>query len=410
MTNHVPTPWATGAEQVDWVAAEPGEGPPMSRRARMRSQGPYSASVPPMISDLQVTVSPQIAAEAAEAANALTRFDARTAGELGGAELGPLAAVLLRTESASSSQIEQITAGAKELALASIGESDRPNARLVAANVSAMERAIALSQQITVEGIVDIQALLLGPSDPEHVGIRKEAVWIGPRASTPHTASFVAPQHERVPGLLDDLVVFTRRTDVEPMVQTALAHAQFETIHPFTDGNGRTGRALAQACLRSYGVIQQVTMPVSAGLLSAVEDYYEALTAYRAGDLDPIVAAFSSAAFHAVGNGERLVRDLLEIRARWRTSLRARSDASVWRALPVVLSQPALTVNVLAERIGISVTAAQTAIDQMVAAEVLALANANRRNRVWVAREVLDALDEFAKRAGRRRLPGQRSH
>ena len=65
----------------------------------------------------------------------------------------------------------------------------------------------------------------------------------------------------------------------------------------------------------------------AAGLLSAVEDYYEALTAYRAGDLDPIVAAFSSAAFHAVGNGERLVRDLLEIRARWRTSLRARSDA-----------------------------------------------------------------------------------
>ena len=111
-----------------------------------------------------------------------------------------------------------------------------------------------------------------------------------------------------------------------------------------------------------------------------------------------------------MGNGERLVRDLLEIRARWRTSLRARSDASVWRALPVVMSQPALTVNVLAERIGISVTAAQTAIDQMVAAEVLALANANRRNRVWVAREVLDALDEFAKRAGRRRLPGQRSH
>ena len=401
------TGWAAGSEWVDWAPPNPAQGAQMSRRERLSSRGPYRACVPAFISELQVTLSPEVGAEGAEAANALTRFDASTAATLGEGEVGPLAAVLLRTESASSSQIEQITAGAKELALASIGESNRPNARLVAANATAMERAIALSQEISAETVVDVQAALLGGSDPTHVGFRDQPVWIGSRASSPHTANFVAPQAGRVPGLIDDLVAFTQRTDLEPMTQTALAHAQFETIHPFIDGNGRTGRALAQACLRYFGVVERITVPVSAGLLSAVEDYYEALTAYRDGDLDPIVSVFARAAFQAVRNGEKLVAELVDIHARWREAVRARSDAAVWRALPMVLSQPATTVTVLAEGIGVSLTAAQTAIDQMVAAQIVTPVGSGRRNRVWIAQEVLAALDDFALRAGRRRTPGR---
>lgn len=371
----------------------------------MRNRGPYAASVPPNIAGLALPLSPGTATEAAEAANALTRFDASMASALGGGEVSPLAAVLLRAESASSSQIEQITAGANALALASIGESDRPNAALVAANAAAMEKAIALSDRISAEAIVDVQAALLQGSDPARTGsFRSEPVWIGARGSSPHTASFVAPRADRVPGLIEDLVAFTRRTDVEPFTQVAIAHAQFETIHPFTDGNGRTGRALAQAMLRSYGITQRITAPVSAGLLSEVESYYAALTAFRHGDLDPIVNAFSAAAFAAIGNGEALIGDLIRIRDEWAARVQARSHASVWRALPWVMSQPAVTVNHLAERLGVSKPAAQTAIDQMVAAEVLSPTNNFRRNRVWVADEVLEALDAFAERAGRRRF------
>ncbi len=104
----------------------------------------------------------------------------------------------------------------------------------------------------------------------------------------------MAPRFERVPRLIDDLVAFTQRTDIEPYLQVALAHAQFETIHPFTDGNGCTGRALVQAMLRSSGITQRITVPVSVGLLNEVEDYYEALTAYRSGDLDPIRSSLRS--------------------------------------------------------------------------------------------------------------------
>lgn len=359
-----------------------------------------------MIAGLDVVVSREVATEAAEAANALTRFDASMATVFGGGEVSPLAAVLLRTESASSSQIEQITAGAGSLALASIGESDRPNAALVAANAAAMERALALSDHISGEAIIDMQTALLGGSAPAQVGaFRSEPVWIGAAGSSPHSSSFVAPRAEIVPSLIDDLVAFVHRTDVEPFLQVAVAHAQFETIHPFADGNGRTGRALVQSMLRSYGITQLITVPVSAGLLSEVEAYYAALTAYRRGELDPVVTEFARAAFRAIDNGETLIRSLARLRDGWAARVQARSHAAVWRALPVVISQPAVTVNYLSERLRVSKPTAQAAIDQMVSAGILAPANNFRRNRVWVASEVIDALDAFAERAGRRRFP-----
>lgn len=405
MSNVLENPWACTSEQVEWPVPSPDEARQMSRRERLRSRGPYAASVPAEIAGLDVTVAREVATEAAEAANALTRFDASMASALGGDEVSPLAEVLLRTESASSSQIEQITAGAKALAMASIGESDRSNAALGAANAAAMEKAVALSDQLSADTIVDVQAVLLHESDPVHTGaFRSEPVWIGARGSSPHSASFVAPRFERVPRLIDDLVAFTQRTDIEPYLQVAIAHAQFESIHPFTDGNGRAGRALVQAMLRSSGLTRQLTVPVSAGLLSEVEGYYEALTAYRSGDLDPIVTAFSHAAFAAIENGEVLVGELADIREAWAGRVKARAGAAVWRALPLVMSQPAVTVNHLADALKVSKPTAQTAIDHMVAGEVLVPVNNFRRNRVWAAGEVVDALDDFAARAGRRRF------
>ena len=90
--------------------------------------------------------------------------------------------------------------------------------------------------------------------------------------------------HTRVPAAIDDLMTFAARDDVPLLAQIAVAHAQFETIHPFTDGNGRTGRALVQAMLRNKGLTRQVTVPVSAGLLVDTDGYIAALTAYRDGD------------------------------------------------------------------------------------------------------------------------------
>ncbi|MGH3265805.1 MAG: Fic family protein, partial [Trebonia sp.] len=121
-------------------------------------------------------------------------------------------------------------------------------------------------------------------------------VWIGGSSVSPHGASFVAPHHSWVEPAIDDLVAFIQRTDLPLLTQVAIAHAQFETIHPFNDGNGRTGRALCHAMLRHGGATTRTTVPVSAGLLADTDAYFTALTGYRAGDPSPIAGRFGEAA------------------------------------------------------------------------------------------------------------------
>src|SRR5690606_28165904 len=146
---------------------------------------------------------------------------------------------------------------------------------------------------------------------------REEPVWIGTRSDSPIGADYVAPEHTLIGKLMDDLVEFMQRFDLPALVTVSIAHAQFETIHPFTDGNGRTGRALAQSLLRHRQVTRNVAVPVSAGLLADVGGYYHALTAYRAGDPAPIVRSFADASWRAVENARALVTELDALRVAW---------------------------------------------------------------------------------------------
>jgi len=124
--------------------------------------------------------------------------------------------------------------------------------------------------------------------------------------------------------------------------------------------------------------------------------------AYREGDAAPIVSRFTQAAFAAVDNGRRLNQDIVDLVAEWAARLSARRDAAVWRLLPALVSQPAVTVRFVEQAVGVSNPTAQRAIDQLLDAEILNPASANRRNRVWLAEDVLTALDAFAARVGRR--------
>lgn len=399
--------FAVSWEEYPWHADQPAS----SRRERLRARGPYSAAIPAAIADLHLDISSETLAEAADAEAEIVRFDADISHALpaiDGGEVAPLAAVLLRSESASSSQIENVTAGAKALALATIHERSGPNATMVVGNVEAMRTAIALSDNLGLDSILQAHAALMAAQQSAEPGrFRTQQVWIGGRGSSPHTAQFVPPHPTRLETSLDDLMMFCARTDVPSLVHASVAHAQFETIHPFVDGNGRVGRALVHAMLRRSGTTRRLTVPVSAGLLADTSSYFEALTNYRAGEVDPIVSCFSQAAFAAVSNGRDLVADLSAVFARWQEAVRARSDASVWKVLPLLLHQPAISVRTVRATTGISQPAAQTAIDTLLSAGAIAPASQNRRNRVWIATEVIDALDEFAVRAGKRDLGAQ---
>lgn len=396
---------AVSYEERPWQVEGAEDDLPMSRRARLKARGPYLAAISQDIAECDFRLPPEVEAEASDALVEVTRFDAELSsmpGEFGG-EFAPLAAVLLRTESASSSQIENVTAGAQALALASIHEKTGPNARMVAANVTAMQRAIQMADNLTEDTILAAHEALMGGHEYARPGRYREGqVWIGSAAPTPHTASFVPPHADRVESAMLDLLSFCDRTDISVLVHAAIAHAQFETIHPFADGNGRTGRALVHALLKRGRATTRLTVPVSAGLLVDTESYFDALTAYRQGDAAPVVERFSQAAFTAVSNGRRLDSDLADIYAEWEHVINARRDAAVWRVLPLLVGQPAVTVRFIQDSTGVSQPAAQNAVDQLVTAEVLTPASENRRNRVWVANEVITALDDFAARAGRR--------
>jgi Fic family protein len=380
-------PWARSGDEV------------ASRRQRQAAVGEYRAAVVPLIAEHPVNLDSEVLALADDASKELTRFDAEA-----GMIVAPFAAILLRTESASSSEVENVTASAKQVALAEIGASRSGNAELVVANVHAMNAAIELSDRLDERAIIAMHDALLGASAPHFVGgWRDQQVWIGGGSISPHNAAFVPPHHERVPALMRDLVEFAHRTDIPALAQAAIAHAQFETVHPFPDGNGRTGRALLQGMLRAAGVTRNVAVPVSAGLLGDTDGYFAALTRYREGDPDRIVATVAEAVFSAINNGRVLVQEIQETSARWHERVTARSDSSVHGLKEYLLRQPVVNTRIVAHALGVSQVAAQNSIDTLVDAGVLTKVSGGARYRIWQATEILTALDAFAARARRSR-------
>jgi len=393
----VPRSWpAIGTQERAWQSKISPD--LVSARVRQRHSGPYRAARVPEIADQALALPADVATLAEDASVEIARFDAEL-----GAEVAPFASVLLRSEAASSSKIENLTSGAKSIALAELGSKDRRNATEIVGNVAAMVAALALADRLDEDAILAMHAALLSNVQPEIAGRwREEQVWIGGDTFGPHGAAFIPPHHDHVGASMADLVKFTRRADLPLLSQAAIAHAQFETIHPFPDGNGRTGRALIHALLRAHGLTRNVTVPVSAGLLTDTNGYFDALTAYRQGDPAPIVEKLANASFAAAANGRQLVRDLRQIRQGWEDTVKARRGATAWQLVDVLLRQPVIDTSTVARELGVTPQNALRAIAPLADADILEEFTGFARNRMWQSRAVLDALDDFAARAGRR--------
>jgi Fic family protein len=373
----------------------------VSRRQWERHAGPYGSAVPPDIAALAVDLPAEVLAAADDASQTVARFDV----DMGG-EIAPYGVVLLRSESAASSQIENLTASARAIAEAAIGDTSRHNAALIVANVRAMDAAIALADRIDADAIRAMHRALLADTEPEIAGEwRDQPVWIGGTTVGPHEAAFVPPHQSRIAGLITDLVEFAGRDDVPALAHAAVAHAQFETVHPFVDGNGRTGRALLHAMLRHRGLTRHVSVPISAGLLADTGAYFAALDSYRSGDLAPIVSRLADACLAGVANGRELVTELRDIRAGWAARVTARRDSAVWRLADLLIRQPVVTADHVAAQLGVAASNAYRYLAPLEQAGVLIEFTDRRRFRAWRAPEVLSALDAFATRAGRRQ-PG----
>ncbi|WP_016996699.1 Fic family protein [Kocuria atrinae] len=388
------TKWpAIDHETHRWVHRDP----MASRRARIRNTGNFKAAVVPDISSLTPDLSHDTLASAHNATASMVAFDR----ESGGLASLPFAAVLLRGESATSSQIENLTVRARKLSLAAVGAHIGGNAELVARNVEAMRAAIDTASHLDSDAILTMHRVLTEGVQGDAGECRNEWVWIG--GDSPVTAAYVAPEYSHVPAAIEDLINFLHRRDLDPTVQAAIAHAQFETIHPFTDGNGRTGRAIVSSLLRARGTVQNVNIPISSGLLHDIDDYINALNDYRAGNPASIVDCFSNAVLGSLANANQLIDDVrafheqvLDSRRRVTSPLRAVAE--------LCCSEPAFTAGMVENIAGISKATAYRTVDSLTEAGLLREERSIkvRGQKVWVVPAVVSALDDFAERAGRR--------
>jgi Fic family protein len=388
---------------------DPQDSAHLSRRDRAR--GVYRAFVPEELP----TSLPQLGREAEDAATDALAVLAR-ADERIGRRAGYLNHLLIRSESISSSWIEGNRVTPTRLAIAELLQQGTRVALDVIANVRATEDAIdTLADRERRITVLDFEALqhVIEPSLAE--GIRTEQNWVGGSGWSPLRADFVPPPEGEVRRLLEDLARFCTDTEGNPVVRAAIAHAQFETIHPFIDGNGRTGRALIHTVLRRGDAVRDILIPISTVLSADADAYIAGLTAFRAGRVDEWVRAFAEAAELAAGTAVRLAKDVARLdqesverlvehrRQQGLAPARPRADAVVLRILDRLATDPVLTEESAARTHGVSRVAAHRALTQLADAGVLAR-NKDQKGRLvcWTADRhlALVALSERSNRVG----------
>ena len=368
-----------------------------SREDRMLRH--VDASVPPRIAGLTAPVGPDLTAhtESALVDIAATDADARSHSQA-------LGRFLLRTESAASSKIERVSASVGDFARALAGSRANTSATSMVAASAALLRLVRRAGEIGSIQLDDVLAahhdlMVNDPAEASYAGrLRDMQNWIGGSDHSPRGALFVPPPPDLVPDLVTDLLAWTSRDDIPVIVQAAIAHAQFESIHPFTDGNGRIGRALISAVLRRRGVARNVVIPLASGLLAVRDDYFAALTAYRAGDVAPIVEIIALSARVASIESRVSMDELRALPAEWRKQLTGRRSPVAERVIEALLDDPVMSAEDIVAASGAPTSAAYNAIDRLTDAGIITEITGRKRDRVWAATDALGELDELDRR------------
>lgn len=360
-----------------WAPPEPAG---LSRKDR--ASGTYWAYVPDELPAELPSLGREAQRAAEDAVVVLARLDERI-GEAGTRYLNHL---LIRSESISSSWIEGNRLSPKKLAIAERLQHGNRVALDVIANVRATEAAIDEladpNRTITVSDIEELQHSI----EPRlSFGLRQEQNWVGGPGNSPLRADFVPPPEAEVPRLTADLAEFLTNTSGNAVVRAALAHAQFETIHPFTDGNGRTGRALIHTVLKRSDAIRDVLVPISTVFASDIEAYIGGLTLFRRdpANLDDWVISFAAALERAAGNaillseditalGQTIIDDLIAHRQeRGKSPARPRSDSTILKIVEGLAREPVLTIDSVTTEHRVSPAAAHRALVELSEAGIL---------------------------------------
>jgi len=362
-----------------------------------RTLSHVEVTIPAHIGTLEFTIPAQIAERLEESTRAITSLDASS-----GSVLNGLSAVLLRTESVASSKIEGIHATVDDYARALHGTRSNASASAMVAASSAMESLVTEVKHgsaITLNSLLRAHRILMSGdvSEATYAGrVRDMQNWIGGSDYSPRGALLVPPPPDLLADLMADFLTFVGRTDLPSLFQATVAHAQFESVHPFTDGNGRIGRALINAILRVRGITSTVVVPIASALVAQRDSYFAALDAYRSGDLEPIVNLFARAALIASEESGVSASHIRELSQQWRTALgRTREGSAPLVLLQHLATQPVLSSNEAERVLGAGSSVAHAAIDRLRNAGIVRPLTERKRNQIWGAGALLDELDDL---------------
>jgi Fic family protein len=379
----------------------------LSRRDRRGCQ--YEAYVPDLLSGRPFRFDGEVAADVADAERAITGLNAAATALV---DTEALARLLLRAESVASSYIEGLVIGARRLLRAEAGLAAGDmgtdvTAAEVLGNIRAMTWAVdelSAAEAITLDGLLTVHEHLLSHTRlSEHAGrIREEQNWIGGGSFNPCSAAFVPPPPDHVEELLEDLCAFVNDDGLPAVAQAAIAHAQFETIHPFIDGNGRTGRALIHVIFRRRGIVPRLVPPVSLVLATWSASYVDGLMASRyrgradsAAAHDGVnrwIALFSAACRRAVDDAAAFEADVDRITEQWHAALgRVRAGSAAERLLTTLPGAPIISVTTAAQLIDRSFQATNEALNRLETAGVVRQVSVGRRNRAFEAPAIIAA-------------------
>lgn len=374
-------------------------GAPGGRRAR--ASFTYRAFVPNPIAELDPGITFETADAIARAERAISELN--TAESVAGLEaVGPL---LLRSEAIASSRIEGYELSQRNLARALIDpHAARGTAKTVAANVVAMEEAISFGEQqgpLTADNVLAIhRTLMAGEPDRVRPGeFRREQNWIGGRLNSPLDARFVPPPEDQVDGLIADLLAFLARDDPPPVALAAIGHAQFETIHPFVDGNGRVGRCLIHVVLRRTGLAPRFVPPVSIVLAARASSYVDGLVGFREGRVAAWCASFAGACERAARLSVELAEAVGGLQEQWRTRAgRPRRDSAAARIIEFLPAQPIISAATVRAAIGASHQRALDGLKTLAKAGVVRQITQGGYDRQFAADELFDLIEDYEER------------
>lgn len=360
----------------------------------------YEAYVPDQIADADLPLPGPLAAAISKAERALAELNHDPPALK---SLEALARQLLRAESVASSRIEGLELSHKRLARAAYDQEGvrDETATSVLGNIRAMERAIEIGANpapITVDTMLELHGTLMAATRDARFGgvVRDKQNWIGGETFSPRGTEFIPPPPEYVPKLLEDLAAFLNREDLPGTQQAAVAHAQFETIHPFADGNGRVGRCLIHVVLRRRALAPKYVPPISLVLATNADQYVKGLTAYRADRVDEWCFLFVQTVMAAAHEARSFADRVAALQEEWRKRAGSpRRDSAASRIIDHLPAHPLIDTRTAEQVVGASDEAVRLGLQRLEQAGVVTRVNAGSRNRVWEAADLYEALNEF---------------